>query len=404
VRIRATAQRIGARAQRIWEHDRLPIHLIDVFWSAFTLLMLSWMMLDPERQTIPYHLIFVSFTLLYGYRLWSPRVTSCLLIALTVIPGLMFIKVYHSGAVSMDELAEVPLMPLIVGGMAWHAQRSASARRRLEVLAKLESSRLERQQEFLRDTAHAIRTPVTIARGHIELIQMATSDPQFLEDTDEVLHQLDRMHGMARRLLVIEALRTAELIIREPVDVGALVNDIGRRWARSGITRRFVVQAPDVGVVLIDKLRLEEALDAMIENAVRFAGPEGSVQVSCRAQGGWVQMEVADSGPGISIENRNRVFDRFFQRHPVGQEPGTGLGLALVAAVAAAFEGSAWAGEAAAGGALITQRLPWIASSISPIASIAISPSAIRSSIGASGAEDSELPGGGAVGSATTQS
>jgi signal transduction histidine kinase len=348
---------LGQALEHARRLDLGRIRPIDLLWSGFALAMLGLMLLIPHAQTIPYHFIFASFTLLYGYRLWSSKVTVGLLLGLTLVPGLLFVHVYRAGLVSLDELAEIPLMPLIVGGMAYHAHRAASARRRVEEMALLESSRLDGQREFLRDTAHAIRTPVTIARGHIELIQMDSQDAQLRADTDEVLHQLDRLHHMARRLLVIEALRTSALICRETVDVSTLVADCGRRWSHSA-PRHWVVEARDSAPVLVDRLRLEEALDAMIENALRFTDPGCLIRITCRGHGGWVYLEIADSGPGIAPEHRERVFDRFFHLHPVGEEPGTGLGLALVAAVAEVFGGSARVDTAPEGGALVTLRLP----------------------------------------------
>jgi signal transduction histidine kinase len=336
-----------------------PIRPIDVLWSAFALAMLGLMKLAPAEQTIPYHFLFVSFTLLYGYRLWSPAVTIGILSALTVIPGLMFLDVYSTGAISLDELAEVPLMPLIVGGMAWHAHRSAAARRRVEELAALESSWLDRQRQFLRDSAHAIRTPVTIARGYIELIQLDSDDPQLRTDADEVLHQLDRMHALARQLLVIEALQTTDQVRYDTVDVQQLVTDVARRWAQSA-HRTWVIDAGSAVQLQVDGLRLEESLDAMIENALRHTDPDDTLRISCTADGAHAVLSVADSGPGIALEDRTRVFDRFFHRQVVGEEPGTGLGLALVAAVAEAFSGSVTAGVAPEGGALLTLRLPRI--------------------------------------------
>jgi signal transduction histidine kinase len=333
---------------------------MDALWSVFVVCMLILMFLLPDQQTVPYHLIFVTFTLLYGYRIWSARSTVVVLGAITVITGAMFVRVYLMGHVSLDEVAEIPLMTLIVGGMAWHAQRSASAQRTVQELARLEASRVERQRDFLRDTAHAIRTPVTIARGNIELIQMDSPDnDQLREDTDEVLHQLDRLHQMAKRLLVIEALQTSDLFAAEQVDVSTLVTQAARRW--SGVTARtWVIDGSMHAVATVDELRLEEAVDAMVENALRFTQPGGRIRISCTASATSVTIEVADDGPGIPPEDRERVFDRFFHRHPIGAEPGTGLGLALVSAVSTTFGGAAWADAAPEGGALISLRLPRI--------------------------------------------
>ena len=125
---RGLSQAVG-RARAL---DLSRIRPVDVLWSLFALTMLALMRIFPHAQTIPYHFVFASFTLLYGYRLWSSKVTIGLLFGFTVIPGVMFVQVYSAGLVSLDELAEIPLMPLIVGGMAYHAHRAASARRRVE--------------------------------------------------------------------------------------------------------------------------------------------------------------------------------------------------------------------------------------------------------------------------------
>jgi signal transduction histidine kinase len=356
----ATTSRTRARIGGLLRWGRLPavgsLSAVDVLWSAFVVAMFVTMLAIPGQQTIPYHLIYVSFALIYGYRLWSPGTTVAVLFAIGVVSGVLFVRVYYEGEISWDELSEIPLMSLIVAGTAWHALRSASAQRRVEELAALESSRLDRQRAFLRDTAHAIRTPVTIARGNIELLQLGSDDPQLKEDTAQVLHQLDRLHEMARRLLVIEALQTAELFDAERIDVGALVADAGRRWS-SAAWRTWLLPEPISVEATVDRLRLEESIDAMVENALRFTSVGGTIRISCRADVDYITIEVADDGPGIPAADWRHVFERFFQRHPVGEEPGTGLGLALVAAVSTAFGGDAWAGVAPEGGALVGMRI-----------------------------------------------
>ena len=331
---------------------------VDLLWSSFAGLMLILMFLMPDEQTIPYHLLYVSFTLLYGFRLWSVPVTATALAVLTAVPGLLYLHLYQVGRVEGSELAEIPLMSLIVGGMAWHAHRSASARQVAEQLAALEESSGRRQRAFLGDTAHAIRTPITIGRGHLELVQAQALEPQVRADLDEVLHQLDRLQGMARRLLMIEALATTERPVPVVADVATLVSDVARHWSRAA-HRDWVVDVPVAQARCgVDTSRLEEALDAVVENALRFTRPGDRVRISCRATAAWVSIEVADSGPGVPVEDRERVFDRFFHRHPPGEEPGTGLGLALVAAVAEAFGGAVSADDAPEGGLLLTLRLP----------------------------------------------
>jgi signal transduction histidine kinase len=351
----------GRPLRRILRWGRAPalgwLRAVDLVWTAFVLAMFLTMWLIPGQQTIPYHLIYASFALIYGYRLWSPLATVSVLFGMAVLSGVFFLRVYEMGDISWDELSEIPLMSLIVAGTAWHAHRSAAAQRRVEELASLESSRLDRQRDFLRDTAHAIRTPVTIARGNLELLQYRSQDGEAQEDVAEVLHQLDRLHHMARRLLIIEALQTSDLYDEEHVDVGDLVDKAGHRWAAAAPREWRLTPAVSASAAT-DRLRLEESLDALVENALRFTHPGGVIRISCLIEGDFVVIEVADDGPGIASEDRDRVFDRFFQRHPLGEEPGTGLGLALVAAVSAAFGGDTCAAAAPEGGALLRLRLP----------------------------------------------
>lgn len=345
--------------------DRL--HPLDLGWGAFTVLMLGCMLEFPHLLTIPYHLIFVSLTLLYGFRLWSPTTISTVLLGITALTGLIFTWTVSAGITAPDDVAEVPLMPLITALMAWHAWRGSQARRRLAELAALESERVEQQREFLRDSSHAIRTPVTIARGHVELLRMGVHEQEQLEDADVVLHQLDRLHHLAGRLLLIEQLRLSDALHRRPVPVLSFVATAGQRWMHS-VARQWVVPddllGPDgpgsgaLGRVVGDEHRLEEALDALVENALRFTGPQDTIRISALPDGGYVRIEVADSGPGVPVADRERVFERFFHRHPSGEEPGTGLGLAVVAAIAQAHGGRCWVETAPEGGAQFVLRLP----------------------------------------------
>ena len=345
--------------------DRHRVDAVDVAWALFVLAMVAQMWHDLYNLTWPYHLVWVSLALLYGFRLWPPKVFWPIIAVITVVTAANFLAAYQRQYTSLDELTEIPLMPLLVGIGMHHAWRRREAHRRVEELAALESSRLERQREFLRDSSHAIRTPVTIARGHVDLLRMTTTDPEATEDLDVVLHQLDRLSHLAGRLLSIEQLQTTRALERAPLEVGPFLEQLGRRWSVSA-PRTWVVQTPWTGVVRADERRLEEAVDALVENALRFTAEGGTVRLACRREGSTAVIEVADDGPGIPAEDREAVFERFFHRHPKGEEPGTGLGLALVAAVATAHGGEATAGAAPEGGALLTLRIPLVVLSGGP--------------------------------------
>jgi signal transduction histidine kinase len=319
------------------------------------MLVLTWY--SDFGMTIPYHLLFVSLALVYGFRTWSPLTSALVLGGVTVATGVIFMRAYLMGEVALDELSEVPLMPLIVAFMIWHALRRAAAQRQVEQLVARERSRVDRQREFLRDTSHAIRTPVTIARGYMELLRMDAEKEAVRKDADEVVHQLDRLSELAGRLLMMEALDTTGVLVREVVDVGGLMARVGERW-RSAVTRRWVISVSSPILASADRSRLEEALDALIENAVRFTVESDTIRLSARAHDGFVLLEVADSGPGIPGDDRERVFDRFFHRPPPGQGSGNGLGLALVRSIVRAHYGMVRAGQAEEGGAAFLVSLP----------------------------------------------
>lgn len=339
---------------------RQSLHPLDLAWLAFAFVMLVLTWYAHFGMTIPYHLLFVSFALVYGFRMWALPVSALLLGSITLITALIFSRAYLRGEIGADELSEVPLMPLIVAFMVWHGLRRVAAQRQVEELAALESSRVARQREFLRDTSHAIRTPVTIARGYVELLPMSTDQETARKDAAEVLHQLDRLGELAGRLLLMEALDTTNGLAREPVDIGALTASVGERWR--GTVRRVWVIASDAPVVLpLDRARVEEALDALVENAIRFTDESDVIRLSASVRDGAVVLEVADSGPGIAEEDRERVFDRFFHRPPPGQGSGNGLGLALVRSIVRAHDGVVRSGVAPEGGALFTVTLPIVA-------------------------------------------
>jgi two-component system OmpR family sensor kinase len=194
---------------------------------------------------------------------------------------------------------------------------------------------------------------------------MATVDEMIRQDSDEVLHQLDRLHHLAGRLLSIERLETTPGLNLKLIDAQSLITRIARRWS-AAVTRHWIVVDGPSAFIHADEHQLTDALDAIVENALKFTELDDIVRFTARVSGPWVVFDVADSGPGIPEAHRAKVFDRFYHRPPQGSEPGTGLGLALVAAVAGAHGGHARVSSAAEGGALVSMRIPAV-SSMSPL-------------------------------------
>jgi signal transduction histidine kinase len=319
--------------------------------------MLAAMVAMPGEETIPYHLMFLALTLVYGFRVWPMRPTVVLVAAISVATGAVLYVHFRSGLIDAPELAEVPLMPMLLLAMMWHARRRAAAQRQVEQMAEERRRTLEREREFLRDASHAIRTPVTIARGHVELIQSGLEDAVAYEDSEVVLRQLDRMHALSSRLLALARLDSAQDLRLAPLDLDRFVRQTAANWT-GGADRDWAVTTGG-GRVAADREWLELAVDAVIENAVHFTEPGDRIELSCRREpDGTSTIAITDSGAGIPAADIPHVCERFWHRRPPGGMPGSGLGLAMAMAAATAMRGSLAVTSTLGQGTRFTLSLP----------------------------------------------
>jgi signal transduction histidine kinase len=313
--------------------------VVDVSLAAFMTVMLVLMERMPGQETIPYHFLFLALTLVYGFRVWSVLWTAVVTILVTTSTGWILESHFRDGAIDAPELAEVPLMPMLFLAMVWHARRRVAALTSLEYMAEERRTSLERERELLRDTSHAIRTPVTIARGHMELIRPALENPLSRQDADVVVRQLNRMSALSGRLLALARLDFDNAVLPQPLDLAAFTKETGRNWAANA-DRTWVVECCPTGHVEADPEWLGLALDALIENAVHFTQPGERIGISCVRDVDRATIVVSDTGCGIAAEDLPHVFERFWHRQPPGSPPGSGLGLPMAREAAAAHGGS----------------------------------------------------------------
>src|SRR3989449_9841498 len=183
-----------------WPHRE---RWIDVAWVVFSLATLAAMLLIPTWETVPFHFIWVSLTLLYGFRVWRTRPTLTVLAAVMGLTGLFIGIDYSRGAQPLDEITEVPLMAAMFVAMVWHARRRMSAMEEVERVSMENLRLLERERRFVQDASHELRTPITIALGHAELIQRRAVDPTIAEDAAVITDELMRLRRLADRLLLL---------------------------------------------------------------------------------------------------------------------------------------------------------------------------------------------------------
>src|SRR5712691_6346950 len=167
---------------------------MDIAWVVFAGANLAAMRLLPGWQTVPFLAIWVSLTVLYGFRLWRLQPVVLTVAAVMLATGGIIGSQVIQGRQDADYLAEVPLVALMFLVMVWHGRRRLAAMQaRLAAMQEVqrvsaENLRLlDRQHLFLLDASHELGTPITVALGHAELIEQAATDEQVAEDARVVI-------------------------------------------------------------------------------------------------------------------------------------------------------------------------------------------------------------------------
>jgi signal transduction histidine kinase len=319
--------------------SRLP-NRIDVVWFGFALVNVGAMVLWPTWETIPFHLIWFSLTVLYGFRVWALRPTYLVLAAQGLVTGLLIAYDASTGTQEWGELFEVPLMSAMFLAMVWHARRHRAAAQALARHTEERAAILERHESFLHDVSHELRTPITIARGHLELLDYAGRNGRQPE-VAVAIDELARMERIVSRLLLLVRAGDSEFAAAaEDVDLETLVEDMAMRWAEVA-PRAWRVGSLVRGTVRADRDALRTALDALVENAVAYTEETDAIELRARAMNGHIAIDVADEGSGIPVDALDRIFDRFARADAsrVRGRDGLGLGLSIVDAIARAHGG-----------------------------------------------------------------
>jgi len=219
---------------------------------------------------------------------------------------------------------------------------------------------VQAQHELLSDVSHQLRTPLTVARGHLELLGRNGGQDRVVSETvDTAIGELDRMAHLIDRLLTLGRAREPVRYDVREVDLRAFLGDLlgassvlaPRSWELGPI--------PDA-VVSFDETEVRGALLNLIDNAVNATGPGDAIRLSAEMDragmtGAQISFRVDDAGHGIAPEERSRVLDRF-ARSRNGTD-GSGLGLAIVGAVCAAHGGGVSIEDSPLGGTAVTMRL-----------------------------------------------
>jgi two-component system, OmpR family, sensor kinase len=229
-----------------------------------------------------------------------------------------------------------------------------------EMLARLEAV-LEKERTFVDDASHELRTPLALLRTELEVALKYEKSPEELRAAmSSVVEEVDRLVQLAADLLVLARSGKGRLDLKlQAIELPELLETVRERFdARAANAGRplAIEPPPDAIKVEGDRLRLEQALTNLVDNAMRHGA--GEIRLSARVNGDRVELHVRDDGPGFTPDFIDRAFERFSRADSARGSGGTGLGLAIVEAIARAHDGRARAANRPEGGADVWLDLP----------------------------------------------
>jgi len=212
------------------------------------------------------------------------------------------------------------------------------------MLGRLESA-LARERQFVSDASHELRTPLAALRTELEIALRRKRTPEEMEAAmRSAEEETERLCRLAEDLLVLARADDGSLPVRqEQLPATELLTAVRERYGRQAadVGRPLQIQADDQLELHVDRLRVEQALGNLVENALLHG--RGRILLIARRRDGRVELHVRDEGSGFPPEFIERAFDRFSRSDSARQGPGVGLGLAIVDLIARAHGGSAHA-------------------------------------------------------------
>jgi len=227
------------------------------------------------------------------------------------------------------------------------AQRTASERR---------------LRRFIADASHELRTPLTSIRGYSEMLRRGAGESP--EDSALARRRIEeesvRMSALVDDMLLIARLDQGRPLDNKPVDLQAIARDAAADARAVAPQRDIQVEAPNAVVVNGDDTRLRQVVGNLVRNALVHTPATSPIEIAVTAQDSTAELSVADHGPGLKPEDRDRIFEPFYRADASRSRDsgGAGLGLSIVTAVVAAHGGHVRVKETAGGGATFEVALP----------------------------------------------
>ena len=224
------------------------------------------------------------------------------------------------------------------------------------------------RRDFVANVSHELRTPLSIFHGFLENL---TDDPGMArEDQAEVFAILSkhsqRLNALLEDLLTLARLESRQEVLQaEEIAVGEFLQSVSGDWASKIAKKNLHLTldvAADLPLLFADPLRLEQVLNNLLENAVKYTEPGGRIRLRASCAGGQMELRVEDSGLGIPPGDLPHIFERFYRadKARTREQGGTGLGLSIVKHIAQTHGGSVTAESTYGVGTTIIVRLPMV--------------------------------------------
>jgi signal transduction histidine kinase len=231
-----------------------------------------------------------------------------------------------------------------------------------QMMTTLQTQR-DLRKRLIDDVAHELNTPLSVIRLEAKGLRDEIKSPT--DAADQIIGEIDTLSNLVYDLDWLAETDSGALRFKMAShSIGQLLTTEVERW-------QLKAQAADVELVLqplpsdlppihMDAMRMNQALDNLIENALQHSPSGGRVTVQCRVEAGWVETSVCDTGSGIPTEDLPFVFERFYRTDPSRQQGkgGRGLGLSIVKQIVAAHQGQVWAESELGKGSCFYFRLP----------------------------------------------
>jgi two-component system, OmpR family, sensor histidine kinase KdpD len=256
---------------------------------------------------------------------------------------------------------EADVLQAFAGQLALALERARLGEEAAEARVDAEASRI--RAALFSSVTHDLRTPLaSITASASSLLEEGVpfSEEQRTELLRTILEESERLNRLVGNIMDLSRLRAGALVpAKELIPLDDLASSVLERLRPrlAGRPVRVVVRE-HLPPVPVDVLQMDQALTNLLENAIRFSPPGAEIAMIAVRWQDMVEVRVADRGPGISVEDRHRVFEEFYRRDVDGHRGGTGLGLTIAQAVILAHGGSMWIEDTPGGGTTVGFRLP----------------------------------------------